>query len=153
MWCNKTYIYVSDTQVDSWYCNEKCYFSYKTSADNDTYSKILILIINLLVNNEMESAEKVYMPKLVHKVNAPKKFQLSHNGRDVIIFSSFNWWINLDGSWYSLCKSQIFQVQACTVPHTSSCQWWGNETSKEDDEIQNSYRQHFNCFFFENVNC
>ena len=46
----------------------------------------------MLVNAEMESAEKVNMPKLVQKIDASKKFQWSHNGGDVIKCSNFNWW-------------------------------------------------------------
>ena len=44
----------------------------------------------MLVNAEMESADKEYMPKLVQKVDVSKKFQWSHNGGDVIKCSSFN---------------------------------------------------------------
>ena len=49
------------------------------SADSNTcylLQETVTLIINkLLVNAEMESAEKEYMPKLVQKVDASKKFQ------------------------------------------------------------------------------
>ena len=55
----------------------------------------VFLMINLLVNDEMKSAVKVNMPKLVQKVNAFQKFQWSHDGEGV---SSSNWWKNLEVS-------------------------------------------------------
>ena len=55
------------------------------------------LIINLVVDAEMESADnvKVNMPNFIQKVDAIKKFQLSHNGGGVRNSSSFDWWRNL----------------------------------------------------------
>ena len=50
---------------------------------------VILIINNLLVNAEIESAEKVNMRKLVQKIDASKKFQLSHNGGDVIKCSNF----------------------------------------------------------------
>jgi len=50
------------------------------------------LIINLVVDAEMESADnvKVNMPNFIQKVDAIKKFQLSHNGGGVRNSSSFD---------------------------------------------------------------
>ena len=45
--------------------------------------------------------------------------------------------------WINKPSELINQVPATTASEIS-CHWWGNETLKEGDEIQNDYCQHLN---------